>query len=68
MGVWGQPRAPAASTLGKDPVPTLQETGWTPGPVWTGGRSRPQRDSIPDRPAHSQSIYRLSYPVHIFEL
>jgi len=24
-------------TPGKDPVPILQEAGWTPGPVWTGG-------------------------------
>ena len=23
-------------TSGKDPVPTVQETGWVPGPVWTG--------------------------------
>ena len=40
-------------TSGKDPVPILQETGWAPGPVWTGGKSRPHRDSIPDRPARS---------------
>ena len=33
-------------TPGKDPVPILQETGWAPGPVWTGGKSRPHRDSI----------------------
>jgi len=44
-------------TPGKDPVPILQEAGWDPGPVWTGGNSRPQRDSIPDRPARSQSLY-----------
>jgi len=49
----------------KDPVPILQEAGWTPGPVWTGGKSRPHRDSIPDRSAHSQSLYRLIYPAHI---
>jgi len=48
-------------TPGKDPVPILQEAGWAPGPVWTGGISRPHRDSIPDRPARSQSLYRLSY-------
>jgi len=24
-------------TPGKDPVPILQEAGWAPGPVWTGG-------------------------------
>jgi len=38
-------------TPGKDPVPILQEAGWVPGPVWTGGKSRPHRDSIMDRPA-----------------
>jgi len=37
----------------KDPVPILQEAGWAPGPVWTGGKSRPHRDSIPDRPARN---------------
>ena len=50
---------------GKDPVPILQEAGWAPGPVWTGGNSRPHRHSIPDRPARSHSLYRLSYPAHI---
>ena len=49
-------------TPGKDPVPILQEARWAPGPVWTGGKSRPHRDSIPDRPARSQSLYRPSYP------
>ena len=48
----------------KDPVPILQEAGWAPGPVWTGGKSRPHRDSIPDRPPCSQSLYRLSYWAH----
>ena len=52
-------------TPGKDPVPILQEAGWAPGPVWTGGKSRPHRDSIPDSPARSQSLYRLSYPAYI---
>ena len=40
-------------TRGKEPEPNLQEAGWAPGPVWTGGKSRPHRDSIPDRPARS---------------
>jgi len=40
-------------TPGKDSVPILQEAGWASGPVWTGGKSRPHRDPIPDRPAHS---------------
>ena len=51
-------------TPGKDPVPILQERGWAPEPVWTGGKSRPYRDSILDRPARSQS---LSYPAHILQ-
>ena len=49
-------------TPGKESVPILQEAGWAPGPVWTGGKSRPHQDSIPDRSARSQSLYRLSYP------
>jgi len=64
MGVRGQPHDPAASTPGKDPVPILQEAGCAPGPVWTGGKFCPHRDSIPDRPARSQSLSRLSYPAH----
>jgi len=52
-------------TPGKVLVPILQEAGWAIKPVWTGGKSRPNRDSIPDRPARSQSLYRLSYPAHI---
>jgi len=49
----------------KDPVPTVQEAGWVPGPVWTDEKSRPHRDSIPDHPARSQSLYRLSYRAHV---
>jgi hypothetical protein len=48
-------------TPGKDPVPIAQEAGWAPGPAWTGGKSRPHRDSILDRPACSQLLYWLSY-------
>ena len=44
--------------------------GWvvssTPRPHFTGGKSRLHRDSIPDRPARSQSLYRPSYLAHIF--
>ena len=60
--VSGQQHAPAALFPGKDLLPILQEAGWAPGPVWTDGKSRPRRDSIPDLPARSQSLYRLSYP------
>ena len=30
------------------------------------GKSRLHRDSIPDRPARSQSLYRLRYPARCF--
>jgi len=54
---WGVSSTPRPYfTPGKYPVPILQETGWAPGPVWTGGKSRPHRDSTPDRPARSQSV------------
>ena len=66
MGVEGQSHAPAASTPGKDPVSILQEAGWAPGPFWTAGKFRPHRDSIPDRPARSRSLYRLSYRSHVY--
>ena len=37
--------------LGKEPVPILQQAGWVPGQVWTGGKTRPHRDLILDLPA-----------------
>ena len=49
----------------EDPVPIVQEAGWAPGPVWTGAENlAPTSIWSPDRPAHSQSLYRLSYPTH----
>ena len=56
-GEWSTARPGRTLTPGKDPVPILQEAGWAPGPVWTGGKSRPHWDSISDRPARSQSLY-----------
>ena len=49
-------------TPGKDPVPILQEAGWEPGPVWTGGKSRPHRDSIPERPDRSSVAIPTELP------
>jgi len=63
MGWRGQPHAPATSTPGKDPVPIVQEAGWAPGPVWTGGR--PHWDSIPDRPANSAAALPTELPGHM---
>ena len=51
-------------TPGKDPVPIVQEAGWAPGSVWTGGKFRPTGIRSPDHPARSQSLYRLNYPAH----
>ena len=65
-GEWSAARPGHTLIPGKDPVPILQEAGWSPGPVWTGGKSRPHWDSIPDRPDRSQSLYRLSYPAHTY--
>jgi hypothetical protein len=45
-------------------VPIVQEAGWAPGPVWTGAVNLASTGiRSPDRPARSQSLYRLSYPV-----
>ena len=52
-------------TLGKDPVPIAQEAGRAPGPVWTDGKSRPHRDSIPDRPSRSSVAIPTELPVHV---
>ena len=49
-------------TPGKEPVPIVQDAGWAPGPVWTGGKSRRHRDSIPDRPARSSVAIPTELP------
>jgi hypothetical protein len=64
-GGGGQRHAPVAFYPGKDSVPIIQETGWAPGPVWTGAENLALTGiRSTDRPARSQSLYRLSYPVH----
>jgi hypothetical protein len=50
LGVSVTPRP--LSTPGKDPAPIVQETGWAPGPVWTGAENlAPNWIRSPDRPA-----------------
>ena len=64
-GVRGQGHALVTLYPGKDPVPIVQEARWAPGPVWTGAENlAPTGIRSPDRPARSQSLYRLSYPAH----
>jgi len=64
-GEWSAARPGRTLPPGKTRYPFYRRLGGPPGPLWTGGKSRPNRDSIPDRPARSQSLYRLSYPVHV---
>jgi hypothetical protein len=48
---------------GKDPVLIVYEGGGAPGPVRTGGDNiAPTEIRSPERPARSESLYRLSYP------
>ena len=63
---WGVSVTPRPlCTPGKDPVPIVQEAGWAPGPVWKGAENlAPTGIRSPDRPARSQSLYRLRYPAH----
>ena len=63
-GVSDQQHAPAELYPRERPGTHLQEAGWVPGPVLTGGKSRSNGIRSPDRPARSQSLYRLSYPAH----
>jgi len=62
-GVGGQLHAPSLFAPGKDPLPIVQWAGWDPEPVWTGVENLdPKGIRSPDRPARSQSLYRLRYP------
>jgi hypothetical protein len=43
---------------GRDPVPTVQEAGWAPGPVWKGAENL-----SPHRPASIEPQFWLRCPV-----
>ena len=63
MGVGGQRHAPAALPPGKRPG--THRTGGRVGarPVWTGAENLASTGiRSPDRPARTQSLYRLGYP------
>ena len=49
-------------TPGKDPVPIVQEAGCVPGPVSTGGKSRPMGIRSPDRPVRSSAAIPTDLP------
>ena len=44
----------------KDSVSILQDAGWSLGPF--ARKNLSQQDSIPDRPAHSESLYGMCFP------
>jgi len=64
-GEWSAAHPGCTLTPGKDQVPIVQGAGCAPGLVWTVGKSRPYWDSILNGPALSQSLYRLTCPIHI---
>ena len=65
-GGWSQ-HALAALPPGRVPVPIVEESGWVPGPLQTGAKNLAHsRIRSPDRPARSESPYRLSYLVPLF--
>jgi hypothetical protein len=69
-GGWSTPR-PCRLTPGKETWCLLyrRPAGWAPGPVCTGAENlAPTGIRSLDRPARSESLYRLSYAVHRVEV
>jgi hypothetical protein len=66
MKMVGQGHAPPLYTREGAPVPILQEVGRSPGPVWEGVEMKmffaPSGIWNPNRPARSESLYRLRCP------
>jgi hypothetical protein len=61
-GGWSTPRS-GRFTPGRNLVHVVQEAGRAPEPVWTGAENLASTGiRSPDRVAHSESLYRLSYP------
>jgi hypothetical protein len=47
----------------RDPVRIVQEAGWDLGTVWTSAKClSPTGNRSRERPARSESLYRLRYP------
>jgi hypothetical protein len=60
-GWWVSVTSRSPSTPGKEPVPIVEEVGWTPGPIWTGAENLSLTGiRSPDGPTRSQSLYRLN--------
>jgi hypothetical protein len=64
--LWWLASHPGCITPRKDPATIAQEARWSPGPVWMCATNlAPTGIRSPDRPACSQSLYRLSYQAHL---
>jgi hypothetical protein len=63
---WGVSVTPRPHlTSGKDPIPIVQEAGWSSGPVWTGAEDLTTTEiRCPDLPARRLLLYRLNYSAH----
>jgi len=61
-GEWKAARPGRTLPPGKTRYPLYRSLGWPPGPVWTGGKSRPNRHSIPERPARSSVAIPTELP------
>ena len=59
---WSAARTGHTLTPGKTRYPFYSRLGWLQDRSGRAEKSRSHRDSIPERPARSQSLYRLSYP------
>jgi len=58
-GEWSVAHPGRTLPLRKTRYTFLQKVGWARGPVWTSGKSRPHRNSIPDRPARKITLTLL---------
>jgi hypothetical protein len=62
MRVGGSAARPGRLYPRERPGTHCTEAGLAPGPVWTGGKFRLHRDSIPDRPARSSVAIPTELP------
>ena len=54
---------PSCFTPGNDPVPTVQEAGLVPGPIWKGVENlSPTGIRSPDLPVPCKCLYQIQYP------
>ena len=57
----GHLHSPAAFITGKDPVPIVQEAGWTPRPVWIGAENL----APPGFDPRTVQLVGSRYPAHV---